>query len=209
MDLENFEVILKQLQDMGYRGKMSYHFYGEPLLHPKLNQFIELTKKTLPEVRSEIFSNGVYLTKAKFDSLRKSGVDKFTITRHKDAGKIAFEETFALLSEEEKKSVKYYGYEQLIYTSRGGLVEAGKKVETPLKRMCLIPQCTIVITKDGNVLACYEDYKEKNIMGNVFQEHLRDIWEKPQYREFRENLKKGQRYLYDVCRNCNNMQVLQ
>ena len=72
MDLENFEVILKQLQDMGYRGKMSYHFYGEPLLHPKLNQFIELTKKTLPEVRSEIFSNGVYLTKAKFDSLRKS-----------------------------------------------------------------------------------------------------------------------------------------
>lgn len=209
MDLDQFKIILNQLQDINYRGRMSYHFYGEPLLHPKLIEFVTLTKTILPDVRPEIFSNGTYLTKEKFHSLKAAGVQKFTVTKHKGFETIAFDETFLSLSDEDKKMVKYYTHEQLTFTSRGGLVDAGKKIEEPLKKMCLIPQCSLIITKDGNVLSCYEDYQEKNTMGNIFEEHIKDIWNKPIYVKQREDLKKGLRHLYEVCKSCNNMQVIQ
>jgi radical SAM protein with 4Fe4S-binding SPASM domain len=208
MSFEQFKSIMQQLADINYTGKISYHFYNEPTLHPELARFVRTSKEMLPETRSEIFTNGVFLTKEKFDELRAAGVDKFSVTKHKDTKKIVFDETFAQLSNEEKKHVKYIDHTQLIFTSRGGLVEAGKKIEAPLSRTCLIPTCTMIVTVNGNVLTCYEDYNEKHIMGNVFEEHVKDIWEKPPYKAFREDLKKGMRYKYEVCKTCNNFQVL-
>lgn len=209
MSIENFRKILNQLAEINYEGRISYHFYNEPMLHPNLENFVKLSKEILPKTRSEIFTNGMFLTEAKYFALRSAGVDKFTVTQHKGIKKIVFDETFKKLDENEKKHVKYYDHSQLIYSNRGGLVEAGKDLVEPLKRTCLIPTCSLVITVNGNVLTCYEDFNEKSTMGNVFEEHIKDIWDKPEYAGFREDLKKGYRYKYDVCKTCNNLQVVQ
>lgn len=209
MSKEMFTKIMKQLQDINYQGRISYHFYNEPLLHPELDSFVKLSKEMLPKTRSEIFTNGMFLNEEKYYNLRTAGVDKFTITKHKGIQKIAFDDFYINLPSSEKESIKYYQHNQLIYSNRGGLVNAGKIVDQPLNRKCLIPICSLVITVEGNVIPCYEDFHEKNIMGNVFEEHIRDIWEKPKYREFREDLKLGLRHKYDVCKTCNNLQVIQ
>lgn len=209
MSLDSFSIILNQLKDINYEGRISYHFYNEPLLHPELERFIKLSKEILPKTQSEIFTNGTLLTLEKYRALRESGVDKFTVTHHQGIRKIAFTETFKTLSGDEKKHVQFYDHSKIIYTNRGGLVDYGSSLTEPSKRMCLIPTCALVITVNGNVVTCYEDYNEKNIMGNIFLEHLKDIWEKPRYLEFREDLKKGFRYKYDVCKTCNNLKVVQ
>jgi len=67
---------------------------------------------------------------------------------------------------------------------------------------------TAVITVKGNVLTCYEDYNQKNIMGNINDEHIKEIWLKEDYVKFRNDLKKGFRSKYEVCKTCNNMQVI-
>lgn len=208
MTLANFLIIMNQLRDINYEGKISYHFYSEPLLHTELEIFIQASKKILPKTRSEIFSNGVFLNEQKYFSLRSAGVDKFTITKHKGFGTVAFDETYKNLSEEEKCYVKFIDYSQLTYSNRGGLVDCGKKIDEPLKRICLVPTSSVVVTVNGNVITCFEDYLERKIMGNVFQEHIKDIWEKPEYFQFRTDLKLGLRHKYEVCKSCNNIQVI-
>lgn len=209
MSLEQFRNIMNQLQDIGYEGRISYHFYNEPLLHPHLEKMIRMSKEILPKTMSEVFTNGTLLTMEKYKKLREAGVDKFTVTRHKGNDRISFDETFEHLSDAEKSHVQFYDHSKIIYTSRGGLVDYGSPIANPSQRMCLIPTCSLVITVNGNVVTCYEDYKEKNVMGNLFNEHLRDIWEKPEYLKFREDLRLGHRYKYDVCKTCNNFKVIQ
>jgi radical SAM protein with 4Fe4S-binding SPASM domain len=209
MSIEQFTIIMNQLKDISYEGRISYHFYNEPLLHPDLENFVKLSKKILPKTRSEIFTNGMFLNEEKYFALRAAGVDKFTVTQHQGINKIAFEDTFKKLSDDEKKHVKFYDYSQLIYSNRGGLVNFGRALEEPLKRTCLIPTCSLVVTVNGNIITCYEDYNEQSNMGNIFKEHIRDIWNKSEYLEFREDLKRGFRFKYETCKTCNNMQVVQ
>lgn len=209
MSFKEFEIIINQLCDINYKGRICYHFYNEPLLHPELDKFVKYSKEQLPESFSEIFTNGTYLTRERFFELRTAGVDKFTVTKHSGLKTIAFDSVFDSLSEIERSHVKYLNYQGLVYSNRGGLVDFGKKIDSPLHRPCLIPTSTVVITVNGNVLTCYEDYHEKNIVGNIFSEHIREIWKKPDYVQFREDLKKGMRSKYEVCKTCNNLQVVQ
>lgn len=209
MTIDQFTIILNQLKDINYEGRISYHFYNEPLLHPDLEKFVKLSKEILPKTFSEIFTNGTFLNMEKFQNLKKAGVDRFTVTHHQDIQKIAFTETFNKLSPDEKKQIQFLNHSNIILTNRGGLVDFGTKYTEPSKRMCLIPSCSLVITVNGNVVTCYEDYNEKNTMGNIFQEHIKDIWEKPLYIGFRDDLRQGFRYKHDVCKTCNNLKVVQ
>lgn len=209
MDTDLFIKIMTQLREMNYKGGVRYHFYNEPMLCKKLNQFVALTKEFLPESFREIFTNGTLLTPKRFEELIELGVDKFTITKHENEKNYTFDKTMEQLTFEQKEKVKYINYEELRYTNRGGLVESRYKAKPPLKLPCLIPSMSLVITVKGNVLTCYEDYNQRSQMGNVNDTHLRDIWNSPAYRQFRDDLKKGKREGYTVCKSCNNVQIIQ
>jgi radical SAM protein with 4Fe4S-binding SPASM domain len=205
MTIESFQKILEQLKDINFAGQICYHFYNEPLLHPQLTDFVLLSRKILPFCRPNIYTNGVFLSLDKFKALYQAGATKFTITKHAGLKDIAFDETWSQLTDEEKKLVKYSDYTNLSLTNRGGLVDFGDALTPSIAtRPCMIPMKTIVVTLEGNVLACYEDYHQKNIMGNVFSEHIKDIWSKEKFINLRANLKMGKRSLYQICSTCNN-----
>jgi radical SAM protein with 4Fe4S-binding SPASM domain len=210
MSPQIFERAMRQLQELDYKGRISYHFYNEPLLNPYLETFVKTSKQLLPETKSEISTNGTLLTLEKFNQLRAAGVDKFTVTKHKDLKKIAFEATYEALNDEEKRSIKFNDHSSLIYTSRGGLVPYGRELNDNIKkRRCLIPECMLVITVKGNVLPCYEDYGQHNVMGNINEMSLKEIWNSDKYVQFRQDLWNGHREKYAVCKDCNNIKVIQ
>lgn len=198
-----FEKIMQQLKEMDYKGKILYHFYNEPLLHPRLAELVSISKKILPDSKSEIYTNGIYLNLKKITELKNAGVDKFTVTKHLGVNYEALEKVWSNL--EEKETVRIMDHTELIYTNRGGVVNYGKELSDNLqKRPCYIPTSTTIITLDGNVLGCYEDYHQKNIMGNMQAEHIKDIWLNEKYTMFRNDLKNGKRLKYEVCKTCNN-----
>lgn len=206
MNESTFRELMGQLKDLQYKGRLCYHFYNEPLSSDHLEAFVEISKTYCPETKSEIYTNGTLLSYERFKSLESSGVDRFYITKHEDTPKIIFDKTFSRLSPEEKEKVRYVGHENLILSNRGGEIDVGPT--PPLKLPCHIPRTGVVITLRGNVLACYEDYAQKNEMGNILENHIWEIWTSPKYVQFRENLKKGKRELYEVCGRCNNRQVI-
>lgn len=206
MEEATFRELLSQLRELNYKGRLCYHFYNEPLTSSRLESFVEMSKDYCPETKSEIYTNGTLLTYERFKSLVNSGVDRFYITKHEDTPRITFDRTLQELTTTEQEKIRYVGHRDLILSNRGGELDIGPG--PPLKLPCHIPRTSVVVTLKGNVLACYEDYSQKNEMGNILHGHIWDIWTSPKYRAFREDLKNGKRELYEVCRKCNNRQVI-
>lgn len=203
-----FEEIMKQLEKYDYSGRISYHFYNEPTLSPDLNYFVGLTKKYLPKAKSILYSNGTLLNKEKIDQLYADGLHRFIITEHHQA-KL---HNLDFISEDKSlytaNRFKFSSYKELPMTNRGGAVKAGVRISEPLKTPCFIPRCVLVVTVKGNVLACYEDYFQSHVMGNVTETDIFDIWNSEKYTYFRNELKAGNRHKFEVCKTCNNQLII-
>ena len=48
MEMDLFKKIIRQLQDMNFKGSIMYHFYNEPLLDERLPEFISYVTTNLP-----------------------------------------------------------------------------------------------------------------------------------------------------------------
>lgn len=60
-----------------------------------------------------------------------------------------------------------------------------------------------VITWDGKVLPCCFDKNGDHIMGDLYSDTFRNIWDGPKYRIFRKRILTG-RHMIDICSNCSS-----
>lgn len=209
MSRELFLRIMTQLRDLSYAGRISYHFYNEPLLCPDLDHFVSQTREFLPNSLIEIYTNGTLLDQKRLDTLLGLGVNKFTVTQHHGLKDFPFARLYENLPVETQEKIKFQDYREIYLTNRGGLLKVGYKKQTPpLNLPCLIPSALLVITVNGNVIPCFEDYEEKLVMGNIQERDLIDIWNSEQYVHFREDLKRRQRQNHPVCRGCNRQTII-
>ena len=209
MDETLFTLILEQLKSINYAGRISYHFYNEPMLSPNLEKFVRLTKEYLPAARLDLYTNGTLLEKSNIESLSDSGIGKFTVTRHFKSETNSLNEALQTTSPEHTQKFHVSSFKELTLTNRGGSLNIKTKDQkTPLTIPCFIPRSVMVISVLGNVIPCYEDFFQKHIMGNVKEQHLLEIWNSEKYTAFRETLQKGLRSDLEVCRDCNNRSVI-
>lgn len=207
MSLEHYQHIIGQLQDLDFVGRISHEFYGEPTLHPQFDKIISLTKEALPQCKVELYSNATKLDLSLTRELLAAGVDEFIITKHEDQVLEEFEAALTQLSISEREHVTYRSHEKIYKTNRGGtLPDIGRERQNLLP--CQIPSFLAAITLKGNVLPCFEDFFQKHEMGNIFESHLRDIWFGEKFTQFREDLRKGLRHKYEICKDCNRIQTL-
>jgi radical SAM protein with 4Fe4S-binding SPASM domain len=203
MDSDLFTSIMAQLKEIDYVGRISFHFYNEPLLAKNLNLFIQVTREYLPECVLVIYSNGTLLTERRLVELLDLGVTKFFITKHEDVKKAyVFEKTYKKLSKSLKSTIHYQDFTQIDYSNRAGLLK-DVATEDVGATPCYLPLYLMVITLKGNVLPCYEDFYQTLSMGNVGDTNIMDIWNSKKYSEFRNELRrKNGRKTNDTCRNC-------
>ncbi|OGI02177.1 MAG: hypothetical protein A2Y25_04880 [Candidatus Melainabacteria bacterium GWF2_37_15] len=198
MPMKLFKKILNDLKAIGYKGKISYQRYNEPLA-VKAEDYVKKTKQALPDAQTEIFTNGILLSEARLDSLRESGVDKFIVTQHSKNGFIT---RLGDISDEKLKGVSVRYGDELSLSNRGGTLI---NIAPPRKQPCSRPSETMVIDVDGNVFVCSDDYYKREKMGSVKTSSIKDIWLSTRYTNFRENLKKGNREASSTCKSCSRV----
>jgi len=205
MPVELFEKLILDLKSLNYRGRISFHFYNEPLLCDNLSVFLVFVKQHLPACRTDLYTNGVLLTRPVLDSLLELGVDKFIVTKHANVGAYPFEAMYHSLPNDIRRHIHFQDHSQLQFTNRGGLVpgSGSRSVESLRKVPCFIPSALLVVTAEGYVLPCFEDFHEQNRMGNIREKTLLEIWQTKEYVEFRTTLKNRGRELLPVCQSCN------
>lgn len=207
MNESTFDLLVRRLEDVGYEGNLSYQFYNEPLLFPHLEKFVDQLTKSLPKTTSTLYTNGTLLTLERFKALRLAGIKQFIVTRHEAERDYLFEKVYPLLTDEEKALTKFQTHKDIHYTNRGGLVDVGSRESAQLLP-CHIPTFLMVITHQGKILGCFEDFNEELGVGDLRTQSLSEIWESKPYIELREKLKKGFRHQFGPCSKCNRVEVL-
>lgn len=205
-----YQIILDNLTEINFTGRISFDFYNEPLLNPELPEFVKMTKRHLPKTQIHLYSNGTLLTEAKTLALLTDGVDRLVITKHEQdefSENFVFDAVYNSLNETLKNKVIFKSYKDLHLVNRGGLLKHISPIGLDL-HPCFIPSHMLTVTVDLRVLSCFEDYNENLIFGDLKQEKLVDIWDKDSYKLFRGNLQKGLRHLHTPCRSCSRKEAL-
>lgn len=175
MDIKLYKKIINDLAKINYAGRLSPHFYGEPLCDTRIVELMEYTHLKLPKAKLIIFSNGDLLTPYLYHQLLNVGVDHFEITDHPPVkNNIRFEKA------------KYQKHDEQVLYNRGGLVDFGVKVTN-----CTLPKKNVVVDFDGNVILCCNDYFSTIKFGNLNEKSIMDVWDSDSYKNFRKNLDKN------------------
>jgi radical SAM protein with 4Fe4S-binding SPASM domain len=188
MEDEVYEKIIDELQDLAFNGRISYHFYGEPLLHKKIEAIIRYSADKLPKAEKVLYTNGDRLTDLKYDGLIKSGIDIIAVSKHKH------------MKEHIPSRAKQVVLNKYNITNRGGVFGNSESLTTP----CYAFNHRLVVAYNGDVLLCYEDAKRETVLGNIKDKSISEIWSSEKSRRIRKNLALGRRDLYVPCKRCNN-----
>ncbi len=203
MKEELFRKCVDDLSRINYSGLINYSFYGEPLLDRRLEKFVEYAGRKCPHAKSIIFTNGDFLNPGRFRRLLRLGIEHFIVTQHDNKLNSGMKKILAGLEPVDRKKILLQFPENMFLLNRAGAVTSVKKSRGCSKDKCSRPSFNMVITLNGNVLPCCNDYFEKEVMGNTHESSLAEIWNSRKFREFRSDLLKGRRNKYGLCRHCD------
>jgi len=203
MDVNLYFKIIDELAEIGWVGEIQPHSYGEPLLDERLPMLCNYTKEKLPNVIIAIFSNGELLNVKNYNNLINNGVGRFVITQHL---KNESQGTLDVLKYRERygNDNVEFEYKKLKHiNSRGGLVDVNSG---ELRKECNYPDHHVGISYDGEIMICCNDYLNEAKVGNVSDEKIIDIWNKPIYVDIRKNVSSGN-FALNICQNCTDGKV--
>lgn len=189
-----FSSVVSQLARIDYAGRVSYHFYNEPLSRRDLERLVTQVRVEVPAAKQVLFTNGELLTEARYASLREAGIDFIVVTAHDG------------MAHPERSAQIVQFPPELELSNRGGILQhlpAATKANqsTP----CFAPHEMIIVTVTGDVVLCYEDAGRKYVMGNIGEQNIEDIWFSPRFSAWRGSLAKGHRTAAaDICKMCTN-----
>jgi len=194
---------IEDLKDIEYSGVISYSGFGEPLLHPKLELLISLTKQHLISVRVVIISNGDLLNNSKIKGLFDAGLDEIVVSLYDGKAQLDKLRHIVKISGVPEEKVFFrrryfngrnYGFS---ISNRCGLVNIKSfdkiEVSIPLGKKCYYPFNFIKIDLNGDVLYCPHNWKKLNIPGNVTRNSIWEIWRSKKLENIRHKLSQADR----------------
>ncbi|MGZ3688922.1 MAG: radical SAM/SPASM domain-containing protein [Bdellovibrionota bacterium] len=212
MDVSVFQNVIDQLSEIGFGGRISPHFYNEPLMDERIFELMAYTRSKLPRAEITIFSNGDYLDVETYEKLGKSGVTALNISQHGDRMPAGVKAVLEIANSPRRASeglptVLYkVPKDEVALNSRGGLVEGSSKA--PTLEYCGAPTHTLTIDFEGNVVLCCNDYLSTVKWGNIKDEKIVAIWQKKEFQKLRRKLRQGS-FELEICRICANPQTAQ
>ena len=84
----------------------------------------------------------------------------------------------------------------------GGHIQNEQGAKTRYK-LCPYPWTSFSVTWDGNVVACCRDTEGKTILGNVFEQSIKEIWRGERYVEMRKALIEKRVQDVTACEKCD------
>ncbi|MGH3301548.1 MAG: radical SAM/SPASM domain-containing protein [Streptosporangiaceae bacterium] len=192
---EVFRRIAADLAAMSFTGRISYHFYNEPLLRRDLERLVAELRHAAPGALQVLYTNGDRLTDERHRGLVRAGVDAFIVTAHDDQAvpdrPLQWVQTGSTLK----------------LTNRAGrLVHLPTPTALISRTPCFAPTDMLIVTVTGDVVLCYEDSERSEVMGNVLELGLMTIWTSPRFVAMRQALQQGRRRdASALCARCTNV----
>lgn len=190
METKLFYRIICMLQDIEFTGRLSFHFFNEPLMRRDLESLVAWARSKLPLAYFVLYTNGDLLSDTRHKKLLDAGIDLFLVTRH----------DWQPYPERPFQDVLMPS--DFPISSRGGIVTP---VKAPLKIPCYGPSEMLIVTINGDVVLCHEDAMRTNVMGNLAHQDLAEVWRSSSFELARKSLEAGGRAAGPkICSTCDN-----
>jgi cyclic pyranopterin phosphate synthase len=190
METELYRRIIRQLSKIDFSGRLSFHFYNEPLMRKDLEEFVANARAALPYAHLVLYTNGDLLTNSRYHSLLKAGIDFFLVTRHGSEP----------MNARPHQRVQFP--QDLDLSGRAGAVVG---VTEPLRRACYAPTEMLIVTVNGDVVLCHEDARREVVLGNLGRSTLEEIWYCDEMERFRHHLRRSRRReAGSICSRCDH-----
>ena len=203
ISVETCKNVAIQLKNMGFSNRVGFVGFGEPLLHPNLENCIQSIKDYIPDMKwIEINTNGDRLTKERIQSLVKSGCNTITVSMYDSDISSHINELKGDLNVD---MVYRHHYDpsksfNLNIVNRSNVTYGNEilNIESP----CYIPFYKLMIDWNGDVLTCQNDWARHLTFGNVNETTLEEIIHGDKIIEFKKSLIGGKRTKLP-CSKCN------
>ena len=197
MSEEMWKKIIDELSNLRYKGRISPHFYGEPLLDKRLANLISYARAGCPDSYILIDTNGDYLNENLMKRLISSGVNKFFVTSYDES----IPDHLRLLRNKFPANISLRSHLDFKKVNRSGKIF---DVKTVCDKICYNPTFQLIIDWQGDVLLCCMDYYKEVTFGNVKDYRILDIWSSDRLQNNRIQLRKGNRESISICKYCDN-----
>jgi len=155
-----FSRIIGQLAEKDYCGEIGFHSYNEPLMDPRLPEFIRQARDQCPKSFLYFHSNGDFLDREKFKKLIENGLGKIFVTQYDEQPTPQLAKFLAEVTEPEKRFLDHLValVDKHQWSNRAGSVPH-LKINAPLNQKCIRPEYQLVIEATGRVAQCASDYE--------------------------------------------------
>lgn len=208
MPAELFAKIAGDLRDMDYDQRISPYCNNEPLLDPRIYDFIRVAREICQKATLELKTNGMTLSEEKLRQLSETGLDILYVNDYHTSERIT-EKLRALCAKHPRLGATRVVYANRSYQETSGKVNrAGTNpsmagLTRPMPVFCYRPFEMLTITVDGSVSTCSNDLMFRNTVGNVARESLADIWQGEAMNRLRADLLAHRREVGPACRSCD------
>lgn len=177
------------LAGYNFAGRIAFHNYNEPLIDPRLFEFVRAARRQCPDSDIYICTNGYYLTQTLADELVEAGVTNMHISAYSKA-------EYERLSQIELTipcNVKLMRLDERIDQYDAPITDS--------TRPCHAPLSEIIVTREGYMSLCCLDWQRRYVLGSLHESGLGDLILSPAVQAIYQRLSSGDRCL-DFCRRC-------
>ncbi len=206
MDIDLCRKIADELRTYQYKGGVVFSSYGEPLLHKKIVELIDIFGT---DIHTEIVTNGDKLSEVLIHKLFEAGLSTIIVSMYDGPHQVDYFrkmfEKAGLRQEQYFLRDRWYNIDKdfgLLLTNRGGVVKRGNQRHVDEKRPCYYTSYFLLIDWNGDVVLCPQDWNKKIKFGNVHSQTLLEVWKSRSLTKYRKALVEGKRMLFP-CDRCN------
>jgi len=204
---EVLDAFLKRINEIGYPGAVDFIFFNEPLLHPGIVEIVKKVKLAAPMCRPVVSTNGDMLTLRLVDDLVDYGVEKVFAMHHRPhkpdwtANVLSLQKIWPKVIEVSDITRLECEYGLYDYGGRVEVARVREKNRIRGRVACDMHESCGQIDINGDWLLCCVDYSRSKSFGNIKERGLLEIWDNPEFKNIRRNLRDG-KPLLEICSTC-------
>ena len=196
--------LVDELADINYSRRLTFYGVNEPLLDPRIQDFISYARKKLPLVRMVITSNGDLATIDVVGRLLNAGAAKVNLTIHDEAKapnllkiKEYFPNGVTLIDHSSPEKTEHFH-------NVGGLIKASSVQQRRYRdRSCALPFRQMILYSDCTLGLCCGGYSDDFRIRIDEAESILDIYNKnAELNRYRNMLKSNKRDMFP-CSDCS------
>jgi radical SAM protein with 4Fe4S-binding SPASM domain len=205
MSWTTIQRIVGDLQDLEYRGRVSWFWINEPLMDSRILDIVAYTRRACPRAFISLITNGDLLNDTLYRDLRRSGLDALGISIYdtraaQHANSLQHDDRMVLLDMRRTRPPNL--------ENRGGNIKRHGRLFNVVReqfsdKSCARPFTMMTVNAKGQVVLCCSDLYGDVVMGDTTTETLEQIWVNESFAHYRRHLNQRGRQGLPLCGSCS------